>query len=280
MVHETISKFDYRGATIRIGVDTGGPIGSTHYATVDGDGYRVTRYFYFDEYHEQYAENFAKKVVDKTEYREASLERSADWAQTADLYEEAAKRINQPFANSECGLLSYQVGDDVAEARYEAAVETRDRLCEEVFDEISDRIRDTVPLGDIDEFIDERVQEANRKALILDPEREPPLDRGGLVLDTGPVDELELDENTSRAVVIELPDEPAGSHVIGEEGITVADYNEDYPADASVAVVVFIDDLSGHPGWMEADADQIKSIVEENDIRTYSYPLPRLLPVG
>lgn len=157
-MRQTIEEYQNGGATVRVEFDTGGPVGSDHVVTVDGDGYHVTRWFYFQEFDERYAKNFAAKVVEDPEYRAQCLDRTADWAQVADIYEEAARRIYDVFEGA--GLLGYTVGDDAAKRRYHEATTEMEDLCQEIFEEVRDRIRNERSPNELDQFIEQRVTTA------------------------------------------------------------------------------------------------------------------------
>ncbi|MFC7166889.1 hypothetical protein [Halospeciosus flavus] len=161
-MRETLDSFDYGDATITIVFDTGGPVGSDHLVIVNGDDYLVNRWFYFDEFNQRYAENFAKKIVDDEAYRQASLDGTADWKQVAEIYEEAARRIFDIFQDA--GLIGYRAGDEQEEQRYREAKDTWERLCREIFAEVKDRIRNDDSLDGLDEYIETRVEQARRKA--------------------------------------------------------------------------------------------------------------------
>lgn len=160
-MRETLDRYEHHGAIVSIEFDTGGPVGATHLVVVDGDDYLVNRWFYFDEFNEQYARNFAEKLVRDDDYREASLEGTADWARVADRYEAAARRIFDVFRDA--GLIGYTSGDDDAEARYRDAKQTWETLCEEVFREVKHRIRNDEAVDELDTFIEQRVDRANAK---------------------------------------------------------------------------------------------------------------------
>jgi hypothetical protein len=161
----TLDEYDIDGATVHIAFDSGGPVGSDHLVTVDGDDYRVVRWFYFDEFAEPYARNVARKVVRDEAYRAACLDGTTDWARIAERYEPAARRVFAVFEDA--ALVGYTAGDDDAEARYRAATESCERLCEELFDEIRRRVRAEQPLEDLDEYVDERVARARTRAAEL-----------------------------------------------------------------------------------------------------------------
>jgi len=164
-MRETISSFEYGEASVSIVFDTGGPVGSDHLVIVDGDDYLINRWFYFEEFNDRYAENFAKKVVDDESYRQSCLDGTADWKQVAGIYEEAARRIFDVFQDA--GLTGYTHGDDEAEQAYREAMNTCKQLCEEVFTEVRQRIRNDESLDGLDNYIDKRVEQARNKAAAL-----------------------------------------------------------------------------------------------------------------
>lgn len=164
-MRETLEHYQQDGATVRIEFDTGGPVGARHLVIVDGDGYLVNRWFYFDEFNEHYARNFAEKIIRDENYRDRSLEGTADWKQVADIYEPAARRVFDIFQDA--GLIGYTSGDEAEEARYRDAKQTWETLCEEIFREVKQRIRNDEPLDELDTFIDQRVERARTKATEL-----------------------------------------------------------------------------------------------------------------
>lgn len=164
-MRQTIESYELAESTVRIEFDSGGPVGGDHLVAISGDDFQVTRWFYFDEFNEAYAKNFAEKVIDDSSYRAASLDRTADWAQIADIYEPAARRIYSIF--SEAGLMGYTMGNDSERERYEEAQETMEILCEEIFQEIRGRIRESQSLDELDSFIEERVKTAEETAARL-----------------------------------------------------------------------------------------------------------------
>jgi hypothetical protein len=64
----TLEKCGIDGATVHTALDSDGPVGGDHAVTVDGDGYRVVRWFYFDEVADTYVRNFAREVVREEPY--------------------------------------------------------------------------------------------------------------------------------------------------------------------------------------------------------------------
>jgi hypothetical protein len=161
-MRQTIESYQHDGTSVTVVFDTGGPVGSDHLVIVDGTDYLVNRWFYFEEFDKRYVKNFAAKVIDDPEYRSASLERTADWAQIADIYEEASRRISDVYTDA--GLMGYTAGDDAAKRRYHEATTAMEDLCREVFEEIRNRIRNDRSLEDLDRFIEQRVTAAEDSA--------------------------------------------------------------------------------------------------------------------
>jgi hypothetical protein len=81
----------------------------------------------------------------------------------------------------------------------------------------------------------------------------------------------------SVAVVLERASVAASSIHLEAIGATVAEANPDYPADAHVATVAFADDLeTAVEDWALYQAPRLRTLVRERDVRTYTYPVPRL----
>lgn len=166
-MRETLARYQVDGATVVIEFDTGGPVGGQHLVIVEGDDYTVNRWFYFDEFNENYAQNFAEKIVRDEEYRSESLGGTADWKQVADIYEPAARRLFDIFQDA--GLTGFSHGDEAEEVRYRKAEETWETLCEDIFNQIKRRIRNDDPLDDLDSYIEDRIDRARNKATELTP---------------------------------------------------------------------------------------------------------------
>lgn len=90
-LRETIDTYHHNGAKIALGTDTGGPVGGDHVVSIasgelrsdsDDGGWFVNRWFFFDEWSEQYARNFAEKIATDEEYRSQSLAGDATWKQS------------------------------------------------------------------------------------------------------------------------------------------------------------------------------------------------------
>lgn len=84
----------------------------------------------------------------------------------------------------------------------------------------------------------------------------------------------------SVALVLERSYLPAERHTINDlGGQTVADANPDYPADADVVTVAFVDDLDDVVSdYREYTTTRLREHARAGDIRTCSYPAPRLKP--
>ncbi|SEO99866.1 hypothetical protein SAMN05216388_102638 [Halorientalis persicus] len=275
MARGTIDTYEIGDASITVEFDTGGPVGATEVVFINGDDYSVTRWFYYDEFHEQYARNFAEKIVTDSEYRQKSLDGTADWAQVSDLYDEASRRVHQLFRDHK--LLGYRHGNDTEKQRYETATTEQERICKSLFEEIKSRIRDGENVASLSNYIDDRVETAKQIATTLDPEAAHTLEVGMRVLDTGDTTTFRPEDTASVAVVVALPPDSADAHYVTDTD-TVADYNENYPDDASVATVAFESDLPEADEW-DDDPERLQEIASGDAIRTYTYPAPRLVPV-
>lgn len=89
-----------------MGIDnTGGPMSSQEFVTVKPVGsdsdWHVTRWFYFDEQSEYYERNFAEKVCTDEEYRQACIDRSADWAVIADTFEPIERQLYNLYRDND-----------------------------------------------------------------------------------------------------------------------------------------------------------------------------------
>lgn len=79
-------------------------------------------------------------------------------------------------------------------------------------------------------------------------------------------------------VVVDLPGERADERRVPGTGQTVADYNEDYPADSEVATVVFENNLQNKlDGWDSLSPTELQEEVADISIREYDYPVDRLI---
>lgn len=89
------------------------------------------------------------------------------------------------------------------------------------------------------------------------------------------------DEDPDEAVVIDLLQAPADDWIAYEtddgKEVTVAEDNPNYAEDATVAAIVFVDDLLEHRP--EYDGEQIPIAYAEG-FKFYSFPRPRLERVG
>lgn len=158
----TVESYRRGGASVEIIFDTGGPFGSNYVVVVDGDDYTVNRWFYFDEYSERYAKNFANKIIRDDEYRQASLDGTADWVKIDRIYSVAEGRICGKFAGR--GLFAYTAGDKSEKRKFDMAKASCEDLCKEVFSEVKQRVRNDEDLDSLNQFIEERVSRAADRA--------------------------------------------------------------------------------------------------------------------
>jgi hypothetical protein len=82
---------------------------------------------------------------------------------------------------------------------------------------------------------------------------------------------------STSLIVINCPDETCEERDIPGTGRTVADFNDQYPPDADVCVVVFVSNLYGTiSDWERLSSDELVDEITNSSLQTYSYPLPRL----
>lgn len=79
-------------------------------------------------------------------------------------------------------------------------------------------------------------------------------------------------------IVIDKPNETCEEYSVANTGKTVADFNEEYPADADVCVVAFEENIESSISDEESlSSDSLQQAIDEHNIKTYSYPAPRLV---
>lgn len=80
-------------------------------------------------------------------------------------------------------------------------------------------------------------------------------------------------------IVIDCPSESCEEHRVPNTDKTVAEFNEEYPADADVCVVIFESNFEEQVmNAEELSPDELQETVEDEGIRKYAYPKPRLTP--
>ncbi|WP_198408082.1 hypothetical protein [Natronomonas pharaonis] len=90
---------------------------------------------HFDEQAEAYMWNVAEKVCTDEEYRQRSVEETADWKRVANLYEPLARRLYQELSRSERSEFPIMNDNSRADS------ETLESLCEELFEETKAIVR-------------------------------------------------------------------------------------------------------------------------------------------
>jgi hypothetical protein len=153
-MREIIDEYDIGNAEAFIQFDTGGPVGGYHLVGVpskenrddihaqydpDQDGWIINRWFFFDEFNEHYARNFTEKIATDDEYREKSLNGETEWKRVNEPYNNFARQVFDEFEQR--GLTAYASGD--GKRRYETAKSEWERICEELYDGINDRVRNS-----------------------------------------------------------------------------------------------------------------------------------------
>lgn len=79
-------------------------------------------------------------------------------------------------------------------------------------------------------------------------------------------------------VVVNRPDATCSEWAVPGTGQTVANFNEEYPADADVCMAVFEDDLEDElQDWKTLESAELWNVVDDASLRCYSYPEPRLV---
>ena len=138
-MRETIEERIINGCNATLIFDTGGPVGSNHLLTVKSidteADWLINRWFYFDEQTEAYMWNFAEKVCTDEEYRQRSLEETADCKRVASLYEPLARRLYDELSRAERS--DFPIMNDSSRADFEKL----ESLCEELFEEIKATVR-------------------------------------------------------------------------------------------------------------------------------------------
>lgn len=140
----TIDEFDIDEISVTVAFDSGGAVGGEYIVEVTGNDWEVTRWFYFDEFGEEAVTRFAERLATDAEFREASKNKSADWAVTSERYEKTAEEIYEQFATK--GLLSHRVGNRAEERVYGQAVDRMESLCQDAFTQIKANVYEGTPL--------------------------------------------------------------------------------------------------------------------------------------
>ena len=130
-MYEVLDKYEVAGCCVRIFLDTGGSVGGDYNVAVEGNGWDITRTFYFDEDSEQHMRNFAQKVSTDEEYRKTCSWGTADWSRVSELYENASSKVFKIFEGR--GLLGYVVGQKAQKRRYDQTNEILERLCRALY---------------------------------------------------------------------------------------------------------------------------------------------------
>lgn len=152
-MYEVLDKYEVAGCCVRIFLDTGGSVGGDYNVAVEGNGWDITRTFYFDEDSEQHMRNFAQKVATDEKYRKICSWGTADWSRVSELYENASSKVFKVF--EERGLLVYVVGRKAEKRQYDQANEVLERLCRELYYELKKAIaKGEAPQPTIDEIVE------------------------------------------------------------------------------------------------------------------------------
>lgn len=93
------------------------------------------------------------------------------------------------------------------------------------------------------------------------------------------VADKEADENEeSTAIVLEVyPDTAAVDYYLPAIGTTVGEVNENYPPESPVVTVGYVSDLNAQVfNWEDIPIDELQSVLQANNVRTYDFPVARL----
>jgi hypothetical protein len=164
-----VNTLDCRGDRIEIGFDPSGPVGGNHYVVVTGGDYTIRRHFYFDDADAAAKRAFGRRVVEDHDFRKQSLEGTAEWCYTDDIYREAARRIRAVF--DEHGLLTYRTEEDDAHRRRTDARYRMEMLCETVYEQVKREVRSDELIRGLDTFIEDQIIRAERIAEDIESER-------------------------------------------------------------------------------------------------------------
>lgn len=88
-------------------------------------------------------------------------------------------------------------------------------------------------------------------------------------------------EGSGKLVVVAETENTAERHMVAAAAQTVAELNEDYPADDPVYLCVYKDRLEeafGNADWREVPATYLAFKAGDFAIPTYSFPVSRLAP--
>jgi hypothetical protein len=82
----------------------------------------------------------------------------------------------------------------------------------------------------------------------------------------------------TNMVIVHQPGEIAGEWDVPGTGQTVADFNDSYPSDDLVSIVVFEQNLADEiPDWESTDVETLWTTVRDASVKTYAYPESRLV---
>lgn len=93
------------------------------------------------------------------------------------------------------------------------------------------------------------------------------------------VSDKEADEDDeSIAICVQAhADVPANDRWLSSMGKTVADVNRDYPEDAPIVTVAFLDDIEEDiDNWTDVSPRKLRSVLKSRGVSLYDYPAPRL----
>ena len=167
---EIVKSYRESGAHVVIGTDSAGPIGGETFVQISGADYSLTRHFHFEPVEMERMTSFADRLIHDTTFRSRSLAGTADWKQVAEIYDEAARRIEVVF--EERGLLHHRVGHPGETDQYDRATDCLHSICEDVFHEVDRQVRRDDLIDGLDTFIADCLDRAHEGATRIAAQRE------------------------------------------------------------------------------------------------------------
>ncbi len=167
---EIAKSYRESGAHVVIGTDSAGPIGGETFVQISSADYSLTRHFYFEPVAMDRMTSFADRFIHDATFRSRSLAGTADWKQVAEIYDEAARRIEVVF--EEHGLLHHRVGHPGETDHYETVRNCLRTICKDVYHEVDRQVRRDDLIDGLDTFIADCLDRAHEDATRIAAQRE------------------------------------------------------------------------------------------------------------
>lgn len=146
---DRIDRFEIKGVSVTVRLDTGAPTGAHTRAEVSGEGWTVSRTWRFGSYSRAHCRNFARKLATDAAYRRRCLDREATWAQVEDIYRRHREDVlavfeplaSGPLADGEEGELDRETDEASGRLGGRVKLEGRasglaNRFCQEFYEGI------------------------------------------------------------------------------------------------------------------------------------------------